>query len=285
MLENTRVSRSARMGRTDHGGRPQNLFFRRFKMNMQIRKWIGLVVLVTVMVCAITYADKGEGKSVTLPDAVKSAIQKAYPQAVIGNASTEKEFEIFEVIVKQNGQESEPSIAADGTILSVETIVVKEKLPDAVAKALSKAAEGAEIKEVEQSITYAVIKPVKLNAPETAYAAMLTKDGNTCEIKLGADGTVLEKSAWKKAEAKDGDKKGDDEEKDEQKVSIDQVPAAVKATIMNEAGKGTVKEIEQENKDGKTIYGADIIVDGKKFEIKVAADGKIIDKQAEDEKD
>ncbi|MGD0078767.1 MAG: hypothetical protein ABSB91_09135, partial [Sedimentisphaerales bacterium] len=208
-------------------------------MNVRIWKWIGLVALVVSMVCVISYADKGEGKSVTLPDAVKNAIQKAYPKAVIGNASEEKEFEVFEVIVKQDGQESEPSIAADGTILSVETIVGKEKLPDVVAKALSKAAEGAEIKEVEQSITYAVIKPVKLNAPETTYETMLTKDGNACEIKLAADGTVLEKSAWKKAEGKDGGKEGDDEEKDEQKVSIDRVPPAVKATILSQAGTGT----------------------------------------------
>ena len=254
-------------------------------MNVRIWKWIGLVALVVSMVCVISYADKGEGKSVTLPDAVKNAIQKAYPKAVIGNASEEKEFEVFEVIVKQDGQESEPSIAADGTILSVETIVGKEKLPDVVAKALSKAAEGAEIKEVEQSITYAVIKPVKLNGPETAYEAMLTKDSNTCEIKLGADGTVLEKSAWRKAECKDGGKEGDDEEKDEQKVSIDQVPPAVKATILGQAGNGTVKEIEQETRDGKTVYGADLIIDGKKFEIKVSSDGKLIDKQAEDKND
>jgi hypothetical protein len=245
-------------------------------MNVRIWKWIGLVALVVSMVCVISYAV--ESKSVTLPDAVKNAIQKAYPKAVIGNASTEKEFEVFEVIVKQDGQESEPSIAADGTILSVETIVVKEKLPDAVAKALSKAAEGAEIKEVEQSITYAVVKPVKLNAPETKYEAVLTKDGSTCEIVFGTDGTVLDKSAWKKAEVKNAGK----EEKDEQKVSIDQVPPAVKATILSEAGKGTVEEIEQETKDGKTIYGADIVIDGKKFEIKVSSDGKLIDKQAED---
>jgi len=251
-------------------------------MNVRIWKWIGLVALVVSMVCVISYADKGEGKSVTLPDAVKNALQKAYPKAVIGNASEEKEFEVFEVIVKQDGQESEPSIAADGTILSVETIVGKEKLPDVVAKALSKAAEGAEIKEVEQSITYAVIKPVKLNAPETTYETMLTKDGNACEIKLAADGTVLEKSAWKKAEGKDGGKEGDDEEKDEQKVSIDRVPPAVKATILSQAGTGTVEEIEQETKDGKTIYGADLIIDGKKFEIKVSSDGKLIDKQTED---
>ncbi len=172
-------------------------------MNVRIWKWVGLVALVVSMVCVISYAEKGDTKSVTLPDVVKNAIQKAYPQAVIGNTSTEKEFEVFEVIVKQNGQESEPSIAADGTILSVEAVVVKEKLPDAVAKALSKAAEGAEIKEIEQSITYAVVKPVKLNAPETVYEAVLTKDGKTCEVKLGVDGTVIEKSAWKKAEGKD----------------------------------------------------------------------------------
>ena len=250
-------------------------------MNMRIWKWIGFVALVVSMVCVISYAEKGEGKSVTLPDAVKNAIQKAYPQAVIGNASTEKEFEVFEVIVKQNGQESEPSIAADGTILSVETIVVKEKLPDVVAKALSKAAEGAEIKEVEQSITYAVIKPVKLNAPETKYEAVLTKDGSTCEIVFGTDGTVIEKSAWKKAEGKDGGKEEKDE-KDEQKVSIDQVPPVVKATILSQAGSGTVEEIEQETKDGKTVYGADLVIDGKKFEIKVSSDGKLLDKQAED---
>jgi uncharacterized membrane protein YkoI len=251
-------------------------------MNVQIWKWIGLVALVVSMVCVISYADKGEGKNVTLPDAVKNAIQKAYPQAVIGDASTEKEFEVFEVIVKQNGQESEPSIAADGTILSVETKVGKEKLPDVVAKALSKAAEGAEIKGVEQSITYAVIKPVKLSAPETTYETMLTKDGNTCEIKLSVDGTVLEKSAWRKAEGKAGAKEGNDEGKDEQKVSMDQVPPAVKATILSQAGTGTVEEIEQETKDGKTVYGADLIIDGKKFEIKVSSDGKLIDKQAED---
>jgi hypothetical protein len=250
-------------------------------MNVRIWKWIGLVALVVSMVCVISYAV--ESKSVTLPDAVKNAIQKAYPKAVIGNTSTEKEFEVFEVIVKQDGQESEPSIAADGTILSVEAIVTKEKLPDAVAKALSKAAEGAEIKEVEQSITYAVVKPVKLSAPETKYEAVLTKDGSTCEIVFGTDGTVIDKSAWKKAEVKDAGKEEKDD-KDEQTVSIDQVPAAVKATIMSEAGKGTVKEIEQEIKDGKTIYGADIVIDGKTFEIKVAADGKLIDKKAEDKK-
>jgi uncharacterized membrane protein YkoI len=252
-------------------------------MNVRIWKWFGLVVLVTAMVCAMTYADKQEAKNVTLPAAVKDAIKAAYPQGVIDKTKTEREFEVFEVIVKQNGQESEPSIAPDGTIIGVETKVGKETLPDTVAKALSKAAEGAEIKGIDKEVIYFVIKPVKLDAPETTYEAKLTKDGNECEVKLAANGTILDKSAWQKPEGKNEGKCGDneDQKKDEQKVSIDQVPPAVKATILGQAGNGTVKEIEQENKDGKTIYGADIIIDGNKFEIKVSPDGKLLDKQAE----
>jgi hypothetical protein len=248
-------------------------------MNVRIWKWIGLVALVVSMVCVISYAEKGEDKSVTLPAAVKNAIQAAYPQATVGKADTEKEFEVYEVVITQNAKESELTVTPDGTIIEAEIKTDKGNIPDAVAKALTKAAEGAEIKVVEQETAYYVIKAVKLDAPETAYTADLVKDGKQCEVKISASGTVIEKSEWKKSE------KEDDEDENEQKVSIDQVPAAVKATIMSEAGKGTVKEIEQESKDGKTIYGADIIIDGKKFEIKVAADGKIIDKQAEDEKD
>jgi hypothetical protein len=248
-------------------------------MNVRIWKWIGLVALVVSMVCVISYADKGEGKGVTLPDAVKNAIQKTYPKAVIGNASEEKEFEVFEVVVTQNAKESELTVTPDGTIIEMEAKIDKANIPDAVAKALSTAVQGAEIKAVEQKTAYFVIKVVKLDAPETTYEADLVKDGKQCEVKISANGTVMGKSEWQKPE------KEEDEDANEQKVSIDQVPAAVKATIMNEAGKGTVKEIEQETKDGKTIYGADLIIDGKKFEIKVSSDGKLIDKQEEDEKD
>jgi hypothetical protein len=247
-------------------------------MNVRILKLTGLTVFVVAMVCAITYAEKG---GVTLPAAIKSAIQAAYPQATVGKADTEKEFEVYEVVITQNSKESELTVTPEGAIIEMEAKIDKANIPDAVSKALTAAAQGAEIKEVEQQTAYYVIKAVKLEKPEMAYTADLVKDGKQCEVKIAANGTVIEKSEWKKSEGKDED----DEDKDEQKVSIDKVPAAVKAAILSEAGKGTVEEIEQENKDGKTIYGADITVDGKKFEIKVSADGKIIDKQAEDKKD
>jgi uncharacterized membrane protein YkoI len=252
-------------------------------MNVRIWKWTGLVVLVVSMVCVISYADKGEGKSVTLPDAVKNAVLAALPQGVIEKTKMEEqEFKIYAVILKQNGQESELKITPDSTVLAVETKVGKETIPDAVAKALSKSAEGAEIKGVEQKVTYAVVKPVKLDVPETTYEADITKDGNNCEVKLAANGTVLEKSAWQKPGGKDECKGGDNEKKDEQKVSIDQVPPAVKATILSQAGNGTIRQIEQETRDGKIIYGAETSIDGKKVEIKISSDGKLLDKQVED---
>jgi hypothetical protein len=54
-----------------------------FEINVRIWKWIGLVALVVSMVCVISYAEKGDAKSITLPDAVKNAIQKAYLNVAI----------------------------------------------------------------------------------------------------------------------------------------------------------------------------------------------------------
>ena len=68
----------------------------------------------------------------------------------------------------------------------------------------------------------------------------------------------------------------------EEKVTIDQVPAAVKATILKEAGDHKITEIEKETKDGKTIYEAEWIAGDKKVEIKVAEDGTLISKETED---
>jgi hypothetical protein len=254
-----------------------------------MKSWIwelaGLVVVLAVIFCTITFADRHEAKEVTLPAAVKDAVMKTYPQGTIEKAKAEREFEIFELLLKQNGQEIEPTVTPEGIITGVETKVSKDKLPDAAAKTLSQEAQGAEIKSIDQEIKYYVIKPVKMDVPETTFEAKLVKDDNECEIKLSINGTVLEKSEWKKPRNKDEHKCGDNEEKDEQEVSMDQVPPAVKATILKEAGNGTIKEIEQETKEGKTIYGADLIIDGNKFEIKVSPDGKLLDKHTEGKDD
>jgi len=68
----------------------------------------------------------------------------------------------------------------------------------------------------------------------------------------------------------------------EEKVNWSQLPAAVQKTITDNAGGGKIEEIEKETKthDGKTVtvYEAEVKKPGgKKIEIKVGEDGRLIE--------
>jgi uncharacterized membrane protein YkoI len=247
---------------------------------MKAKGWTlaGIALLIGATVCVITYAGKHE--NLTLPDAVKEAINALYPQAAIKEAKVEEEgLKVYEIELEQDGQEIELTVTPDGTIVEVEAEVAMENLPPAVAAAIAQAAEGAEIEEIKTEVTYWVIKLVPLDTPLTSYEAELNKDGNEIEIELAADGTVL------KQKIEDEDDGDDDDDEDEEEVSIDQVPAVVKATILKEAQGGTIEEIERETEDGKTIYEAEVVINGQEVEIEVAADGTLLSKEVDDDND
>ncbi len=73
-------------------------------------------------------------------------------------------------------------------------------------------------------------------------------------------------------------------EEKEEEVTLDQVPAAVKATILKEADGGQIKEIERATVGDKTYFEAEIVREGKTIEIQIAADGSLLEKEEEDEK-
>ena len=52
-------------------------------------------------------------------------------------------------------------------------------------------------------------------------------------------------------------------------LSLDQVPAAVKATILKEAQGGEVEEIELEDENGENLYEAKVVIDGQEYELKI----------------
>ncbi|MCH8804501.1 MAG: PepSY-like domain-containing protein [Planctomycetes bacterium] len=72
---------------------------------------------------------------------------------------------------------------------------------------------------------------------------------------------------------------------DEQEVTLDQVPAAVKATILKESAGGKITEIERETKNGKVTYEAEFMLNGQEIEIKIAPDGTLLGREVEDEGD
>jgi hypothetical protein len=73
-----------------------------------------------------------------------------------------------------------------------------------------------------------------------------------------------------------------DKEEDEVKVTLDQVPAAVKATLQKEAGDAKIKDVD---KTGKIVYEIDVMIGKNNYEIKVADDGTLISKKLDDEED
>jgi hypothetical protein len=79
------------------------------------------------------------------------------------------------------------------------------------------------------------------------------------------------------------------EEDNEVKVKIEDVPAAVRATLVRESAgaKEPIKSVDKETgkKEKKVVYEADVVIDGKNYEIKVAEDGSLISKKLDEEED
>jgi len=242
---------------------------------------ISLAVLVFAGWSIVTAKDKKSSRAV-LPAAATRAIKKAFPKAAIGQVERERESVVlYEVELEQDGREVEVEVTPGGRIVEVERAVTKGELPDAVAGALAKLAGDAKIKEIEKVEIHAAVKVVKLRKVRVVYEAEFIKDGKKVEVKIAENGKFL----GKEVDDDGDDDEDDDGDNDEKEISLDQVPAAVKATILKEAGGKRIKEIEVETRGGKKIYEAEWVVGGKEVEIKVASDGKLLSKETEDDDD
>jgi hypothetical protein len=97
----------------------------------------------------------------------------------------------------------------------------------------------------------------------------------------GAKGQKAEgskKHEEKAEEAEDGDEI-------EVVVTLDQVPPAVRDAILAKAGANKIEKIEAETEKSQTTYEAKWTVGGKEVELKLTADGKVVEKKAKHDKD
>ena len=67
----------------------------------------------------------------------------------------------------------------------------------------------------------------------------------------------------------------------EVKVGVDQTPEAVRKTVQSELVGAELEDIAQKRVNGQTVYETDIIRDGRKWEVLIGEDGRIISKLAE----
>jgi hypothetical protein len=158
------------------------------------------------MVCAVTYAEKGEKGS--LPAAIEAAVKALLPNGVISESKQEEEIKVYEVEVKVGDKESDVKLAEDGTVIDVESDETIDTVPPAVAAAIK--AQNAEVNEVSREVEYAKVQVVKLDKPIITYSADVIKDGKKIEIEIAADGTIIKQQ---EAEEKKCDKEKDDDNK------------------------------------------------------------------------
>jgi hypothetical protein len=68
-------------------------------------------------------------------------------------------------------------------------------------------------------------------------------------------------------------------EKGETHLTMDQLPAPVKAAVEKESAGGKVGEVEKETHRGKTFYEAQITKDGRESYVHVSPEGKVLKRE------
>lgn len=71
----------------------------------------------------------------------------------------------------------------------------------------------------------------------------------------------------------------------EEKVTLDQVPAAAREALTKAAGDAKITKIEKDDENGVVVFEATFVVDGKKKEAKVTVDGKAVKEEGEGDED
>ncbi len=137
-------------------------------------------------------------------------------------------------------------IALAGVAVAQEKKIKRSDLPAAVEKTVAAESAGANIrgfsKETEDGKTY--------------YEMELTLDGRTKDVLMDGTGAVTEV---------------------EEEVSLDELPANVKAALLQKAGKGKIVKVESLTKHNKLVaYEAQVKESGRKSEVQVGPEGQTL---------
>ncbi len=139
------------------------------------------------------------------------------------------------------------TLALTAAAFAQEKKIKRADLPPAVEKTVAAQSQGATIRgfstEVEDG--------------QTLYEAEMTVSGHSKDVSIDPSGAVVEV---------------------EEQVALDSLPAAVKAGLEAKAGAGKIVKVESLTKHDKLVaYEAQVRTAGKKSEIQVGPDGKLLD--------
>lgn len=64
------------------------------------------------------------------------------------------------------------------------------------------------------------------------------------------------------------------------KVTMDELPTAVKTTVQRESKGKTIEHMTKDQQDGKTVYKLEVVSNGKGQDLVISDKGKVIDRKA-----
>lgn len=142
-----------------------------------------------------------------LPDAVKASVEAEAKGAQIEEVEmmTRDDGTYYMVEFVRDGIECEIVFDAAGEVVALEAEITLDAVPEAVREAILKAADGAEIEEVEMITAHGV----------TRYEAEWVVDGKEVEILLDAEGQVLRMEIEDDGDDDDDDDDDYDDEEDD----------------------------------------------------------------------
>jgi len=85
-----------------------------------------------------------------------------------------------------------------------------------------------------------------------------------------------------KTEMKDG-KDADDENEQDDRVAVSDLPKAVADAAAAAQSGGKITEADKESENGSVVYSVNVTNNGKKFEVKIDASGKVISNKVDDD--
>ena len=131
------------------------------------------------------------------------------------------------------------------SVLASEKAVTMKDLPAAVQRTVQEQSKGATIRGFSK----------ELENGKTVYEVKTKVNGHGKDVSMDASGAVIEV---------------------EEEVALESIPAAAQAAIKKAAGSGQITKVEKVSAGNQTAYEAHLRKDGKRSEVKVSGDGRLL---------
>lgn len=145
-----------------------------------------------------------------------------------------------------------------------------DELPDPVKKAVRAHVGSSNIEDIDR----------ETRGGRRIYEVAFKKDGQHTELQFSEDGTVLNAPAAQVISKSPDILPPNEPLAGAVKVTIDQVPAAVRASIRAQAGDAEIEDIDKGTLNGKTVYQAAFKKAGQHTELRLSEDGTLLNANA-----